>query len=141
MADKKEYIERGALGIGKANRDLFADPKYADGWNSAIEIIETAPAADVVSRGVLEQVKWERDMAMQQLEEHGIPFGAKADVVEVRHGEWIESTHWGEWYYDCPFCDDGFATRGRCETPPNFCSNCGAKLTGAKMVGERKDIP
>lgn len=84
MADKKEYIERGALGIGKANRDLFDDPKYADGWNSAIEIIETAPAADVVSRGVLEQVKWERDMAMKQLEEHGIPFcGVADDVVKV----------------------------------------------------------
>jgi hypothetical protein len=33
---------------------------------------------------VFEQIKWERDMAMQQLEEHGIPFGGKADdVVEV----------------------------------------------------------
>ena len=62
-----------------------------------------------------------------------------ANVVEVRHGEWIESTHWGEWYYDCPFCDDGFATRRRHETLPNFCSNCGAKLTGVKMDGERKE--
>jgi hypothetical protein len=77
----------------------------------------------------------------------GAPGGARklmvdapaADVVEVRHGEWIESTHWGGWYYDCPFCDDGFATRGRHETLPNFCSNCGAKLTGAKMDGERKE--
>ena len=64
-----------------------------------------------------------------------------ADVVEVRHGEWIESTHWGVWYYNCPFCDDFFIASRRHKTPPNFCSNCGAKLKGAKMDGERKDIP
>ena len=44
----KEYIERTALGIGKANRDVFKVPEYADGWNSAVEIIQNAPTADVV---------------------------------------------------------------------------------------------
>ncbi len=43
-----EYIDREALGIGKANRDVFEVPEYADGWNAAIEIIENAPAADMV---------------------------------------------------------------------------------------------
>ena len=39
----------------------------------------------------LEQIRWERDMAMEQLAEHGIPFGGKApDVVKVvRCGECI----------------------------------------------------
>lgn len=32
---------------------------------------------------VLEQIKWERDVAMAQLEEHGIPFGGKCDVAPV----------------------------------------------------------
>ena len=41
------YIEREALGIGKANREVFENPAYADGWNAAIDIIEAAPAADV----------------------------------------------------------------------------------------------
>ncbi len=42
------YIDADALGIGKANRNAFTIPEYADGWNSAIEIIENAPTADVV---------------------------------------------------------------------------------------------
>ena len=38
-------------------------------------------AADVVSREVFEQVKWERDMALKILEEHGIGLGQKAPEV------------------------------------------------------------
>lgn len=41
------YIDADALGLGKANRDIFEKPEFADGWNSAVEIIATAPAADV----------------------------------------------------------------------------------------------
>ena len=39
--------------------------------------IEEALAVDAVSRDLFEQIKWERDIAMEQLAEHGIPFGAK----------------------------------------------------------------
>lgn len=42
------YIDADALGIGKADRKAFEKPEYADGWNSAIKIIEEAPTADVV---------------------------------------------------------------------------------------------
>lgn len=41
------YIDAAALGIGKANRDVFDSKAYADGWNAAIDIIESAPTADV----------------------------------------------------------------------------------------------
>lgn len=41
------YIDRDALGIGKADRNAFKIPEYADGWNSAVEIIANAPTADV----------------------------------------------------------------------------------------------
>ena len=58
----------------------------------------------------------------------------KDDVVEVVHGEWIESFNFGYWHYDCPFCDDGYAVKERDETKPNYCQNC-----GAKMDGERKE--
>lgn len=59
-----------------------------------------------------------------------------ADVVEVRHGEWIKHFSYGLWHYDCPFCDDGFAMAEDFEANklPNYCSNC-----GAKMDGERKE--
>lgn len=40
------YIDADALGIGKAKRDVFNNPAYADGWNSAIEIINNAPTIE-----------------------------------------------------------------------------------------------
>ena len=44
---EKEYIERKALGIGRCNPEVFENKAYADGWNSAIEIIESTPTANV----------------------------------------------------------------------------------------------
>ena len=41
-------IDADALGIGKAKREAFTVPEYADGWNSAIEIIDKAPTIDIV---------------------------------------------------------------------------------------------
>ena len=43
-----------------------------------------APTVKAVPLGAYEQVKWERDQAMEQLAEHGISFGAKEpDVIKV----------------------------------------------------------
>lgn len=36
-------IDADALGIGKANREVFDVPEYADGWNSAVKLIYDAP--------------------------------------------------------------------------------------------------
>lgn len=41
-------IDADELGIGKANPDVFENKAYADGWNSAIDIINTAPTVDAV---------------------------------------------------------------------------------------------
>lgn len=48
MANEKRLSDANALGIGKAKREAFENPAYADGWNSAIEIIENAPTVDAV---------------------------------------------------------------------------------------------
>ena len=50
MANEKrlDLIDRSSLGIGKAKREAFDNPAYADGWNSAIAIIENAPTVDAV---------------------------------------------------------------------------------------------
>ena len=65
---------------------LMAVQKRSDVISIA-EVLNTLmkyPAADVVSRGVLEQVMWERDLAVSQLAEIGKGFGEKMDgVVEV----------------------------------------------------------
>ena len=41
-------INADALGIGKAKREVFTVPEYADGWNAAIDIIDAAPTVDIV---------------------------------------------------------------------------------------------
>ena len=121
--DKKEYIERGAF--------LRKCAEALGHYGVAIKVVEgvadKCKAADVVSKGVYEQVQWERDMAMQQLEEHGIPFGAKADVVEVRHGEWKKRGNEKK----CSVCDFIYYSNNDEWT---YCPNC-----GARMDGERKE--
>lgn len=67
MADK--FISANALTKDLLNRSFY--PVFVR------RAIENAPAVDVVSRDLFEQIKWERDIAMEQLAEHGIPFGAK----------------------------------------------------------------
>lgn len=57
-------------------------------------------------------------------------FKNKSDVVEVGRGKWKEHQNGEYWHYDCPFCDDGYATKGEDKTPPNYCQNCGAKMDG-----------
>lgn len=41
------YIDADALGIGRANREIFDNKAYADGWNSAIDIIVSAPTVNL----------------------------------------------------------------------------------------------
>ena len=57
-----------------------------------------------------------------------------ADVVEVRHGHWIEHTAKPDWleddvevFYNCSEC----GTSHWSITPP-FCPNCGAKMDGER---------
>ena len=63
----------------------------------------------------------------------GVP---TADVVEVKHGKWIEHFSYGCWHYDCPFCVDGYATKEKDKTPPYYCGNCGARLEGVNRSVE-----
>ena len=51
-----------------------------------------------------------------------------ADVVEVRHGEWIDDDTWSAdmLHYRCSICGNYVG----CKT--NFCSNCGAKMDGER---------
>ena len=59
MATEKRLIDANSLGIGKAKREAFNNPAYADGWNSAIAIIEQAPTVDAIVTPVkIGQVLW-----------------------------------------------------------------------------------
>ena len=93
--------------------------------------IDKEPAADVVSKGLYEQIKWERDVALTQLEEYGVSLGEKADVMKVRHGRWvhseIEDDDWGRTFHEwtCSVCGYSVAHN---PTGENYCPNCGAKM-------------
>ena len=114
----------------------MADCKACGAWFSSTAPSELCPTCEralkrldgyVVSRGVVDQIRWERDTAIGQLEEHGIPFCGKApDVVKVvrckdcKH--WRENTLWCDmnsrdretwhnWYED-DFCSYGERREG-----------------------------
>lgn len=97
------------------------------------EMIMSVPSADVVTREQYEQIHWERDVALHQLEEIGKGLGEKmVDVIERKRGKWqitdayphnvycsechkkFAQTHWAVW-------EDG-------SLPRNFCPNCGADM-------------
>ena len=94
--------------------------------------LEEMPAADVVPMEVYKQVAWERDVAIEQLESYGVGFGENKELTEVKHGEWIESFSFDCWHYDCSLCGEGYATKEKDKTPPNFCQDCGAIMDGGK---------
>lgn len=77
-------------------------------------VIDEAPTVDAVPRCVVDQIRWERDVAIKQLEEHGIPFcGVAPDVIKVVRCK--DCKHRGD--YPCPLYqeelvewdDDGYS--------------------------------
>ena len=98
----------------------------------AKEIICRTPAADVVGKSVYEQIKWERDIAMEQLQDAGIPFGGKADVVVARHGEWIEASSkpYAACGKKCSLCGARIRYSEFGHGNHNYCHKCGAKMDG-----------
>lgn len=88
--------------------------------------VDDTPTLDVVPRSVYEQIKWERDIAMQQLEENGIAFGAKLKV-----GKWVYD-HWCEFKCsECGYFSKSEPIRGK----EKYCPNCGCKMEN----GEQKE--
>ena len=78
----------------------------------------------------LESMQGKRTHATIENIIYNLKIAPAVDAEPVRHGEWKERYENGRWYYDCPFCDDGYATNERQEHPENYCSNCGAKMDG-----------
>ena len=62
-------------------------------------VIDKMPTIDAVSRGLFEQYKWERDVAISQLEELGISFGQKIDGVYLTKEEYEELLDY-KWMYN-----------------------------------------
>lgn len=96
-----DLISRSALIVELSKGTIIPNDCYIAGIMAgvkyAMEKAENAPAVDAVPMEVLKQVMWERDCAIKQLEEHGIPFGGKADdvVPVVRCSECKHFQHYG----------------------------------------------
>ncbi len=116
-----EYIER---------TQVLQTIELRYGAYSLYHQIRAMPAADVVPRAAYEQVAWERDIAIKQLEECGIPFGGKADVAPVVHGRWVSDE--GDVLFHCSVCETQISTSWDydCDEMWNFCPHCGADMRG-----------
>ena len=75
------------------------------------------------------------DTTMQCVE-RAMKAAPAADVVEVRHGEWEQQLEPYEDEIICSVCGANFNVIDNCTEKFDYCPNC-----GAKMDGERKDIP
>jgi hypothetical protein len=82
MENEKRLISaEQAYEVARLHHHDFAQ-SIAD-LTSLREVLEDCDTVDAVSRGVHDQVRWERDVAIEQLESYGISLGEKADVVKV----------------------------------------------------------
>lgn len=95
--------------------------------------ISNAPTADVVSMEAYQQVRWERDLAVEQLQSYGVGFAEDKELAEVRHGEWefrYEGTYHRCRCY-CSVCGKHSGIGGIKENQRKpYCPNCGAKMDG-----------
>lgn len=109
-ADIQEY-KRNAVSI------LEKNTQYATA--RAVEIAFSALIA-------LDQYRWERDVAIKQLEEIGCGLGENMDAIKSRlelkpSGEWIK-TGFLDFSYECSEC-------GKLnEFKRHYCPNCGASM-------------
>ena len=96
------------------------------------EYIEREAAIKMIEEDLQEVVYYRKEDAIACLE--CLP---SADVVEVRHGEWLmplTDEPWRKGYFcRCSVCDK--INNGHTLTVPNFCENCGAKMDSE---GERR---
>lgn len=61
-----------------------------DEVEDVIQRIKNVPATDAVSKSLYDQIKWERDIALEQLEELGISLGQKIDGVYLTKEKYDE---------------------------------------------------
>lgn len=101
--------------------------------------IRNAPTIEVVPKELYEQILWERNIAMEQLEEHGIGFAAKKknDVVKA---QWLEVSG-GR--IICDHCGNYplYDYLGK-QVFSNVCPHCNAqmeKFAGDINVGSKKE--
>ena len=98
------------------NENCVGREEHNKGWNACNEMwlktIAEQPTVEAVPKTYADQIRWERDIAIEQLNEIGCQFGQKMDEVKkkleavpVVHGEWILEEKAGIDYWCCSHCD------------------------------------
>ena len=114
-------IDADSLGIGKAKRSVFIEKAYADGWNSAVEIInqaETVDAAPVVhGYWILEAHK----------ERANCRWNVTAECSECCDEQ---KEIWAGFFHNVPdyLARDVSLISAKEVELSNYCPNCGAKM-------------
>ena len=70
------------------------------GVETCIAVLEDAPTLEVVSKGLYDHIKWERDIALEQLSEAGISFGQKIDGIYLSEKEYEKLLEYKYMYED-----------------------------------------
>ena len=95
------------------------------------DYIDNAPTIEAPC----EQIKWERDTAIKQLESYGVKFCEQAEVRKVVHGRNITTEHPVDEFI-CSECNIHLTNYVRVEIEDDahyeytmkYCPNCGAKM-------------
>ena len=82
---------------------------------------------EVVSASIFDQIKWERDVALEQLNELGLSFGEKP-----RHGQWAMSSDIPDTII-CSNCHEAFDVWKADINRFHFCPNCGCNMTNRSL--------
>ena len=129
MANEKRLIDANAL-LEKFQFRLPINDHISENIDECVKmarrIITDAPTEDAVSKGLYDQIKWERDVAISQLERYGISLGEKADAAKVVRCEKCR-------YYEKAEYDNGYKMVCRLlkrQTAYNGFCYCGAKMDG-----------
>ena len=70
------------------------------GVETCIAVLEDAPTLEVVSKSLFDQIKWERDIAIEQLEGLGLSLGQKIDGVYLTKEEYEKLREYKYMYED-----------------------------------------
>lgn len=81
---------------------------------------------EVVPQSLFDQIKWERDVALKQLNEIGLSFGEKP-----RRGQWTMSSDRPDTII-CDYCHEAFDVWKADINRFHFCPNCGCNMTKCK---------
>lgn len=125
--------------IEEAKKILLRDLQILIDNKSLPDGIEAMNVA-ISALGTIEQVRWERDVAVSQLNELGLSLGQKVDHVKElidknTENEAIDkSKNPTDWHVmHCPTCDRIFWNSGQfMHYEPKYCEKCGQKMLWKK---------